>query len=199
MQNALELPAELALGKGGTPVFNQQTIGGSETYAQKYAYKAIVGIPDSEEMIDSTEEKGDLPSRPKAQRARSEEAPRPEPQKPAVPQGPFELQDGGLLRCVVRGVAENHTKGDKSRPFLQVTFNGYLHTFNFATCFDAGLFDAVKECVGKVCTLKLRAWKEGDKFINIADVFEVDGVEYVNGKPSVDTVTGEIVNEGEVA
>lgn len=63
MQNALELPAELALGRGGTPVFNQQTIGGSQTYAQKYAYKAIVGIPDSEEMIDSTDEKGDLPSR----------------------------------------------------------------------------------------------------------------------------------------
>ena len=67
MQNGLELPAELALGKGGTPVFNQQTIGGSQTYAQKYAYKAIVGIPDSEEMIDSTEEKGDLPSRQKRQ------------------------------------------------------------------------------------------------------------------------------------
>jgi len=63
MQNLCELPAELALGKGGTAVFNQQTIGGSQTYAQKYAYKAILGIPDSEEMIDSTEEKGDLPAR----------------------------------------------------------------------------------------------------------------------------------------
>jgi hypothetical protein len=65
MQNELELPAELALGKGGVAVFNQQTIGGSQTYAQKYAYKAIVGIPDSEEIIDSTEEKGDLPARGK--------------------------------------------------------------------------------------------------------------------------------------
>jgi len=46
-------------------VFNQQTIGGSETYAMKYAYKPMVGIPDSEEMIDSSEEKGDLPSRAK--------------------------------------------------------------------------------------------------------------------------------------
>lgn len=65
MQAALELPAELALGKGGTPVFNQQTIGGTQTYVQKYAYKGILGIPDAEEMIDSTEEKGDLPSRSK--------------------------------------------------------------------------------------------------------------------------------------
>jgi len=67
MQNALELPGELALGKDGAPKFNQQTIGGVQTYAQKYAYKAIVGIPDGEEMIDSTDEKGDLPSRQKSQ------------------------------------------------------------------------------------------------------------------------------------
>jgi hypothetical protein len=70
MQCALTLPAELALGKGGTPVFNQQTIGGSQTYAQKYAYKGILGIPDAEEMIDSTEEKGDLPARGKYQRGK---------------------------------------------------------------------------------------------------------------------------------
>ena len=68
MQNALDIPGELALGKEGAPKFNQQTIGGSQTYAQKYAYKAIVGIPDGEEMIDSTDEKGDLPARAKAQR-----------------------------------------------------------------------------------------------------------------------------------
>lgn len=68
MQNTLDLPGELALGKDGAPKFNQQTIGGSSTYAQKYAYKTILGIPDSEEMIDSTEEKGDLPARSKAQR-----------------------------------------------------------------------------------------------------------------------------------
>ena len=63
VQNELNLPAELALGKDGAPKFNQQTIGGSQTYAQKYAYKAICGVPDSEEMIDSTEDKGDLPAR----------------------------------------------------------------------------------------------------------------------------------------
>lgn len=67
MQNSLDIPAELALGKDGAAKFNQQTIGGSSTYAQKYAYKTILGIPDSEEMIDSSEEKGDLPARSKQQ------------------------------------------------------------------------------------------------------------------------------------
>lgn len=65
IQHTFELPGELALGKDGAPKFNQQTIGGSSTYAQKYAYKAILGIPDAEEMIDSSEEKGDLPARSK--------------------------------------------------------------------------------------------------------------------------------------
>ena len=67
LQSALDMPGELALGKDGAPKFNQQTIGGSLTYAQKYAYKSIVGIPDGEEMIDSTDEKGDLPARAKTQ------------------------------------------------------------------------------------------------------------------------------------
>lgn len=66
-QNSLELPAELALGKDGAPKFNQQTVGGTFTYLQKYAYKTNMGIPDSEELIDSTEEKGDLPSRARRQ------------------------------------------------------------------------------------------------------------------------------------
>jgi hypothetical protein len=66
IQHTLELPGELALGKDGAPKFNQQTIGGTTTYAQKYAYKAILGVPDAEEMIDSTDEKGDLPARTKS-------------------------------------------------------------------------------------------------------------------------------------
>jgi hypothetical protein len=74
VQHTLDLPGELALGKDGAAKFNQQTIGGSSTYAQKYAYKAILGVPDAEEMIDSTEEKGDLPARSKAQRGRSQQS-----------------------------------------------------------------------------------------------------------------------------
>ena len=55
MQNALDIPGELALGKEGAPKFNQQTIGGSQTYAQKYAYKAIVmgwGLGDIKKLIN---------------------------------------------------------------------------------------------------------------------------------------------------
>lgn len=66
MQNELELPAELALGKDGALKFNQQTIGGSQTYAMKYAYKAILGIADSEEVVDANQaETGNVAPQPK--------------------------------------------------------------------------------------------------------------------------------------
>jgi ERF superfamily len=89
IQNELILPAELALGKDGAPKFNQQTIGGSQTYAQKYAYKAILGVPDSEEMIDSSDEKGDLPSRRRT-------APTPAPQGAAQGHGQASQDDTEL-------------------------------------------------------------------------------------------------------
>jgi ERF superfamily len=67
MQNSNELPAQMAIGKDGVLKFNHQTIGGTQTYAQKYAYKAIVGIPDSEEMVDGSDEHGSIPQKTKDQ------------------------------------------------------------------------------------------------------------------------------------
>lgn len=56
VQNSLEVPAELALGKDGALKFNQQTIGGGVTYARKIAYKPILGIADSDDDIDAGQE-----------------------------------------------------------------------------------------------------------------------------------------------
>jgi hypothetical protein len=68
VQNSFELPGELAIGSGGALKFNQQTLGGAVTYGQKYAYKAIVGIADSEETVDSQkDETGSVPARARAQ------------------------------------------------------------------------------------------------------------------------------------
>ena len=95
MQNELTLPADLALGKDGAPKFNQQTIGGAQTYAQKYAYKAIVGIPDGEEMIDSTEDKGNT--------AATNRAKRPAPQGAPVPQAATGLRSTFFARAKETG------------------------------------------------------------------------------------------------
>lgn len=191
VQSTLELPAELALGKGGTPVFNQQTIGGSITYAQKYAYKPILGIADSEETIDSTEEKGDLP--PRAPKAAPKPVREPAAQvnsgarpNPVENNGTFLLSED-LLQCVVKGVSEKETK--QKRPYIVVTFNGRVDGFNYASCFHASLIPLLKSAVDKPITIRLSPKRSDDgksiQYFNIEDVLWMDGVEYESGKPKV--------------
>lgn len=93
MQNMMELPAEMALGKEGALKFNQQTIGGSQTYGQKYPYKAIVGIPDSEGDPDSKDESGDLKARSTKNK---KAAPCPECGKDTIIKGKEEYGGGWL-------------------------------------------------------------------------------------------------------
>jgi hypothetical protein len=190
MQNALELPGELALGKGGVAMFNQQTIGGSQTYGQKYAYKAIVGIPDSEEMIDSTDEKGDLPGRSKAK-------PVPAPTQPPRTEKLIEITrkstNTGVwslvadrLTCVP--IAVEYRKTGKDQPFLAVTWNGKLDGLTWGSCFDTKLFDALYLAKGLECQIRLKQNKkpEGDVYFSIIDVFSVNGIAYANGVPATE-------------
>ena len=210
MQNEIELPGELALGKGGTPVFNQQTIGGSQTYGQKYGYKAIVGIADSEEMIDSTGEKGDLPPRQNRQGARShqENSSRPTStqqstqqvnQRAAAPQEQAQPQAGQCkfippngLTTVIKGCKEiaavEATEDQKARKgYLVVTFLGTHNGLNFASCFDTKYWDLLKESVGLECNFTIKeADKNNQHFINIVDVLFVDGQAYMDAKPVVE-------------
>ena len=66
VQNSLEVPGELALGKDGALKFNQQTIGGGVTYARKIAYKPILGVSYSEDDIDAAPEQPTQTARPPA-------------------------------------------------------------------------------------------------------------------------------------
>lgn len=213
MQNQFDLPGELALGKDGAPKFNQQTIGGSQTYGQKYPYKAILGIPDSEELIDSSEEKGNLPARQSKQQTRTTPAqatqqakPQPTAQKPAqeprpeIVRKPFKIEttpDGKTtVICTVSKVDEGETKSKK--PFLKVAINGYLRpakaanaaSENFAYCFDTALFDALKSAVDKECQIAVNL---AGQYAQIEDVLFCDGVEMLDGKPFVPPTTEEEV------
>lgn len=107
-------------------------------------------------------------------------------------QGVFKHLPDGVLVCKVRGVTEKHTDPrdgkTKPKPYLIVTVNGYLHpegdpdnpNINGLFCYDTGLFDAIKSGVGKEVHLKIDLTT---KFAKALDVLEVDGVEYVDGKP----------------
>lgn len=179
VQSVYEMPGDLALGKGGEAKFNQQTIGGSITYAQKYAYKAIVGIPDSEEMIDSTEEKGDTPARPaKNVKAEAEKRAAAERTKMAEAQGICSYSgETEILHCKIIGIQKKQTKAtDKAKPrdFRSVTFNGRLpNGANFASCFDTELWEPLDNCLDKECKLKVAI---KGAYANVTDVVWIHGV-----------------------
>ena len=222
IQNEVEVPGELALGKGGVAVFNQQTIGGSQTYAQKYAYKAIIGIPDSEEMIDSTDEKGDLPSRqrrdaishPQARPTTTSQSGKQAHQRAETALASAQPQAGTLtfippngLTVVIKSVKEiaglpakpangNVPAMKAVRPRLNVTFLGQHNGVEEASCFDTGLWPVIKDAVGLECHFQI-AEKDnnGKHYINIEDVLYIDGLPFVDGKPEVGTTTGEVITE----
>lgn len=205
MQNAHEFPAELALGKDATPRFNQQSIGGSETYGMKYAYKAIVGIADSEEMIDSTEEKGDLPARakntpkqqyPKTAQQVTQQVQQATQAKPAEPAhtGIFLEVAPDLLTCVpVKAERKVYKKDDGTEvPYVEVFFNGRLNGWNAASCWHKSLHDILAGSAGIEIQIQYKLGKNGRP--NIEDVIFVNGIEYVDGVPVPE---GAFVSRGE--
>lgn len=203
MQNAHEFPAELALGKDATPRFNQQSIGGSETYGMKYAYKAIVGIADSEEMIDSTEEKGDLPSRGKgskgittsefvAQKSTQQWNDKQKVQQATQAKAADPVHTGiflgvppDLLTFVpVKAERKVYIKDDKDKtevPYVEVFFNGRLNGWNAASCWHKSLHDILAGSAGIEIQIQYKLGKNGRP--QIEDVIFVNGIEYFDGKP----------------
>jgi hypothetical protein len=82
------------------------------------------------------------------------------------------------------------------RPSLRVTFLGLHNGVSEASCFDTGLWPAIKDAVGLECHFQIKEKDSNSKhYINIEDVLYVDGVPYVDGKPAVDTTTGEVIAE----
>lgn len=157
--------------------FDVQTIGACWTYLRRYTLQALCGLASEDD--DGNILQNENKPIPKKQQA---------PPLPPKDNGPF-IRAGENLQCIIRAVVPNATK-EKKAPYLTVTFNGYIETMNFATCFDTALFDALKGAIGKECVLKIK-FAEGDKFINITDVFAIGDQEYVDGKPGTRPVDDE--------
>ena len=65
-----------------------------------------------------------------------------------------------------------------------VTFLGQHNGVDAGSCFDTGLFEALKESIGLECTFQITEKDLADKhYITIQDVKFVDGTEYMDGKP----------------
>jgi ERF superfamily len=210
LQNALELPAQMAIGKDGVLKFNHQTIGGTQTYAQKYAYKAIVGIPDSEEMVDGSDEHGNVPDSKKskgevkaaAQRRAQEmvqgarpsaKDTQPVKQQPMTFPGHagkmwFDGKDilcapiKNATRCSDEKIEELKQQG--RQPWLAVTFPEKHHDMDMAFCFPQHLWDSITDSIGLECYFRVtEGEKNGNKFLRIVDLLAVDGTPHIDGQP----------------
>jgi hypothetical protein len=196
--------------------FDTQTISIVWTYFKRTQLQAITGVA-AEEDSDAQELVGNNPPLPKKVTPASVTKPPQQPNQPqtqqSVPpqeraaataaqtqaeQGIFRPMPDGVLTCIIQGVQEKKTAGEKGKPYASATFNGRLHGYNFATAWDTGLFDALKAGVGKECQLQLKPFKEGDKFINVIDVLFVDGVEYVGGKPIGSAPEENVIADGDI-
>jgi hypothetical protein len=172
MEFEVEAPAT-AKGKDGQPKFDVQSIGAAWSYLRRYTLQALCGLASEDD--DGNSLQNDNKPIPKKQV---------EPKPPATQETSFFFSvSGDRMTCTLRGILEKETREKKAK-YLNVTFHGYYETFNFATCFDTNLFNALIAGVDKECVLKLK-YEKGDKFLNITDVLSVAGVEYANGKPAV--------------
>lgn len=173
-----------AVGQKG---FNVQSLGACWTYLRRYTLQAICGLASDDDDGNSLAVENSPVVRKTKAETKAEAQQRADTLKnPPTDSGPFELS-GDFLKCVVKGVVQKTTSGEKARPYSLVTWNGSLQGMNFASCFDTAQEDALQVAVGKVCHLKIKPPKEGDKFLNILSVAAIDGKIYENGQP-----TGEV-------
>jgi hypothetical protein len=166
--------------------FDVQTLGACWTYLRRYLTQGLLALASEDD--DGNSVSGSQPARTTPAQATAQQGKQPagKATPPAqteakAPAGPFLLVGTDRLTCVIRGITEKETP--KKKKYLNVVFNGYHKTFNYGSCWDSALFEALRAGIGKECQLKIEMAKE-DKFINIADVFYVDGVPYDLGKPS---------------
>jgi hypothetical protein len=196
MQHTLELPADLALGKDGAMKFNQQTIGGSQTYAQKYAYKSILGIPDAEEMIDSSDEKGDTQARTKkpgptpvsqvtkTTPAAAEKAAAKEPTPPAAPS----KLEGNILTATV--IKVNSGKTTQQKEFRSLTIAdpiavpGAKKPFDTIYCWHKSMWDDLNHMPDRECELMVAV---SDKGITLNTILKIGATDWSEPAPPEDS------------
>lgn len=184
MQHELQLPAELALGKDGAPKFNQQTVGGSQTYAQKYALKAILGIPDAEEMIDASEEKGDLQARAK----KPTPTPVSQAAKPAATKGVDPMasgapskMEGNILTATVVKVNSGKTSTGKEYRSLTIanpiSVPGAKKPFDLVWCWHQSMWEDLQTMPERQCEFMVAVSENGITLNTILKIGSIDWTE----------------------
>jgi len=197
-----------------------RTIGGDFTYYRRYDGCSFIGIAPDEDVdganhgplpdkrgkntTESTESSarshqtaGATSTQQSAQQAHQRAA-----TSPAGAQ-PQRSEFKTVIKSVkeIQGVPSKPANGDIPampgvRPRMVVTFLDQLSGTNEASCFDTGLWPTLHDAVGlEGVFLVAEKDSKGKHYINVEDVLSIDGTPYVDGKPAVDTATGEVLAE----
>ena len=183
-----------ALDKSGN--INVQTIGSAWTYLRRYTLQALCGLASEDDDGNS------LSGRT------GKETPASVTQPPVGAQGavhkqehdpqqyPYAILAGTTLTCTpltitekTRNVRKTEENPEGTQPYIFVYFKGNVNSIDFPptsefSCFDTGLFEAIRAGLKQECQFKVEVKeKAGKMYINVKDAMWIDNAKYVEGKP----------------
>ena len=183
-----------ALDKSGN--INVQTIGSAWTYLRRYTLQALCGLASEDD--DGNSLSGGT----------GKETPASVTQPPVGAQGavhkqehdpqqyPYAFLAGTTLTCTpltitekTRTVPKTEENPEGTQPYIFVYFKGNVNSIDFPptsefSCFDTGLFEAIRAGLKQECQFKVEVKeKAGKMYINVKDAMWIDNAKYVEGKP----------------
>ena len=131
------------------------------------------------------------PAQSPAQRPAASPEPSQE-QKRDPQQYPYAILAGTTLTCTpltitekTRNVRKTEENTEGTQPYIFVYFKGNVKTISEFSCFDTGLFEAIRAGLNHECQFKVEVkdGNDGKTHINVKDVMWIDNAKYVEGKP----------------
>ena len=135
------------------------------------------------------------PAQSPAQRPAASPEPSQE-QKRDPQQYPYAILAGTTLTCTpltitekTRTVRKTEENPEGTQPYIFVYFKGNVNSIDFPptsefSCFDTGLFEAIRAGLKQECQFKVEVKeKAGKMYINVKDAMWIDNAKYVEGKP----------------
>ena len=107
-------------------------------------------------------------------------------------QSPYAILAGTTLTCTpltitekTRNVRKTEENPEGTQPYIFVYFKGNVKTISEFSCFDTGLFEAIRAGLNYECQFKVEVkdGNDGKTHINVKDVMWIDNAKYVEGKP----------------
>jgi hypothetical protein len=180
-----------ALDKSGN--INVQTIGSAWTYLRRYTLQALCGLASEDD--DGNSLSGGT----------GKETPASVTQPPVGAQGavhkqehdpqqyPYAILAGTTLTCTpltitekTRNVRKTEENPEGTQPYIFVYFKGNVKTISEFSCFDTGLFEAIRSGLNHECQFKVEVkdGNDGKTHINVKDVIYIGSQYYEFGKPA---------------